>query len=283
MMRQSSPPCRLGVIFARKAPVGVIFRRGPSKWVQLIKWNTREDTFEEGQWFHGRIYEERSDLSPSGDFLIYFASKFNQRTLKDREYTYAWTAISRPPFLTALALWPKGDCWQGGGFFVKERQVFLNHPAEAAEPHPDHRPKDLGVMTIPKSGVWTFPKLLYRTDRNEWTVLQRLEYDYLARRTIQPELLEKENRKGNWKLQVERYLDPEERWICSLVSKQGKAFSIGIGTWVDFDQAGRVTFASDGKLFAVNLSNGKVGLTELADFNNSKPRNLKAPDWATRW
>lgn len=60
------PPCRLHVLLARRAPVAVIFRRGPTKWVQIIRWDTEKDIFEAGQWFHGRIYEGRSDLSPSG-------------------------------------------------------------------------------------------------------------------------------------------------------------------------------------------------------------------------
>lgn len=93
----SAIPCRLYAILARSAPVGVIFRRGPTKWVQLIKWDTATDSVEPGQWFHGRIYERRCDLSPDGSKLIYFASKLNRKTLDDSEYTYAWTAISKPP------------------------------------------------------------------------------------------------------------------------------------------------------------------------------------------
>ena len=46
-------PCRLPVILARAAPIAVIFRRGPSKLVELIKWHTDTDTFERGQWFKG--------------------------------------------------------------------------------------------------------------------------------------------------------------------------------------------------------------------------------------
>lgn len=113
--KKGTVPARLFMIFARRSPTAVIFRRGPSKWVQLIKWNTATDLFESGQWFNGRIYERRSDLSPDGSLLIYFAQKISARSMQDAEYTYAWTAISRPPFLTALALWPKGDCWHGGG------------------------------------------------------------------------------------------------------------------------------------------------------------------------
>ena len=43
------PSARIHVILARKAPVGVIFRRGSSKWVHIVKWNTDTDKFEHGQ------------------------------------------------------------------------------------------------------------------------------------------------------------------------------------------------------------------------------------------
>ncbi len=116
------PSPRLSILFARAAPVAVIFRRGPTKQVELVRWDTRDDTFQRGHWFKGRIYDRRSDLSPSGELLVYFASQYNRRTLSARTgYTYAWTALSRVPWLTALALWPKGDCWWGGGLFEAER------------------------------------------------------------------------------------------------------------------------------------------------------------------
>src|SRR5262245_12563305 len=63
---------RLWVLLAAREPIGVIFRRGPSKQVMLIKWNTQADTFELGQWLKGRVYERRSDVSPDGELLIYF-------------------------------------------------------------------------------------------------------------------------------------------------------------------------------------------------------------------
>ena len=62
--------CHLMVLLARRAHVGVILRRGPATWTQVITWNTRSDQFESGQWFHGRLYERRCDLSLSGDKLI---------------------------------------------------------------------------------------------------------------------------------------------------------------------------------------------------------------------
>lgn len=117
------PATRLYAILAREARTGVIFRRGPSKQVQLIRWDLRDDSFEHGQWLMGRIYERRCDLSPSGRLLVYFAAT-------NRAPYGSWTAISKPPFFTALALWPKGNAWGGGGVFEDEDTLLLNHSLE---------------------------------------------------------------------------------------------------------------------------------------------------------
>jgi hypothetical protein len=89
-------PCRLSVFLAREAPIGVIVRRGPSEWAQLVRWDRDTDTFEPGQWFHGRVYKRRCDLSADGRLFIYFAAKHGPRR-DDDDVGEAWTAISRPP------------------------------------------------------------------------------------------------------------------------------------------------------------------------------------------
>ena len=165
-------PARIFFILARNSPTAVVFRRGPSKWVQVLKWDTDTDTFEAGQWFHGKIYERRSDLSPDGSMLVYFAQKIEGRTLRDKEYTYAWTAVSRPPYITALALWPKGDCWHGGGLFQDNNTVILNHKPDVAKPHPNHVPH--GLQVILKNHVHGEDDPLYseRLQRDGWDLKQ---------------------------------------------------------------------------------------------------------------
>jgi hypothetical protein len=115
-------PARLHVILARKSSRAVVFRRGPSKSVCTVLWDRRDDSFTLGQWLRGRIYERRADLSPSGKYLIYFA--MNGRW--DSATKGSWTAISKAPYLKAIALFAKGDCWNGGGLFTGERQYWLN-------------------------------------------------------------------------------------------------------------------------------------------------------------
>ena len=71
-------PARIHVILAREAPKAVVFRRGPSGQVCTLGWDLETDTFVMGQWLKGRIYEYRSDLSPDGNLMIYFAADFRR-------------------------------------------------------------------------------------------------------------------------------------------------------------------------------------------------------------
>jgi hypothetical protein len=113
---------RLHVLLARDAPVGLILRRGPSKSVATIGWDRRRDEFQLGQWLRGRIYERRCDLSPDGKYFIYFAANGRWNS----ESKGSWSAISRAPYLKAIAFFPKGDCWHGGGLWTGKREYWLN-------------------------------------------------------------------------------------------------------------------------------------------------------------
>src|SRR6185369_16654475 len=120
---------RVHVLLARDASVGVALRRGPSKRVCTVLWNRRKDEFRVGQWLNGRIYERRSDLSPDGKYLIYFA--MNGRW--ESEAGGSWTAISRAPYLKAIAIFPKGDRWNGGGLFTGKATYSLNEVLDHSE------------------------------------------------------------------------------------------------------------------------------------------------------
>ncbi len=126
---------RLFVIMARDRPVAVVMRRGPSSWAQLTLWNTASDEFTPGAWFRGRIYEEKCDLSPDGQLFVYAA--FQGRRL-GTSYTDSWTAVSRPPYLHALVLWPMGTTYGGGGRFVDNRRLVLRGVGKVHPEHPLH-------------------------------------------------------------------------------------------------------------------------------------------------
>ena len=97
-------PARLHVLLAGHSSAAVVIRRGPSDRVCTIGWDRKTDTFELGQWLHGRIYERRSDLSPDGKHLIYFALNAQW----DSDTGGSWTAISRASWPTSNST-PRGQ------------------------------------------------------------------------------------------------------------------------------------------------------------------------------
>ena len=277
---------------ARAAPIAAVFRKGPTRWVQVLLWHTDRDEFQEGQWFHGRIYERRCDLSPSGRFLVYFANKITGRTISDREYTYAWTAVSKPPYLTALALWPKGDTWHGGGLFESNTHLWLNHGPNAATPHPAHRPpRWLRVTPNPMPRGEDRPVWSRRMKRDGWTMVQEGSFPHTISgwRTEQTEIWERPAPDGHARLRVTTvgidFRVPGGPYVetFALYLSSGAVVPIEGAKWADWDQAGRLAFARDGRLFRGEIHDGRIVEKFLIDLNPNRPYALQAPDHARRW
>lgn len=112
--------CTLYATFAGASPMAVLYRRGPSKHTCLIAWDRSDDSFQVGQWFEGMVQPSWGGLSPNGRWLITFMGKY-------RGPYGTWTVLSRPPYFTAVALWPMGDTWHGGGWFLSDREMVLQH------------------------------------------------------------------------------------------------------------------------------------------------------------
>jgi hypothetical protein len=153
------PAPRLFVILAKSAHVAVVVRRGPSSWTQLTLWSTDRDVFTEGSWFRGRIYAEKCDLSPNGELFVYAA---HQGRRSRTSYTHSWTAVSRPPWLHALALWPMGTTYGGGGRFVANRRLTLRGARQA---HPSHPPTGLEIVDGPAE----YQESTGEVDGADWT------------------------------------------------------------------------------------------------------------------
>jgi hypothetical protein len=285
------PPPRLSLLQARDAEVAVVFRRGPSKWVEVIRWNTRHDDFERGHWFHGRIYPRRSDLSPDGEHLVYLASKFSRRSIADG-YTYAWTAVSRPPWLTALALWPKGNCWWGGGQFLSNRRILLNHRPEEAAFHPDHKPPTvLHVDPDPNASGEDDPLYSTRLTRDGWAVTQVWDWRRPTNwnegfRTITPEHRDRVHPSGHLTLRMERSLSGYRYFERFEIRKNSEATAPDLTgvDWADWDRAGRLIFLRRGRVWAASLSGECIEPpTQLIDFTDDTPSTHEAPVNAQTW
>lgn len=110
----TAPTLRLHLFHARDTTKSVILRQGPSKTYRMILWNRDGDTFQDGQWLKQKIYERSGVLSPDGKHFMYFTLDGQWGTPTKGSYT----VICKPPFFTALKLFPEGDNFGGGGIFI---------------------------------------------------------------------------------------------------------------------------------------------------------------------
>ncbi|HYL97947.1 MAG TPA: hypothetical protein VEZ90_03250 [Blastocatellia bacterium] len=287
---------RIFAILARNAPIGVILRRGPSKHVLLIKWDLKNDNLEYGQWFHGRIYERRCDLSPSGDLFLYFAAKYN-------EPLRSWTAISKPPYLTALAMWPKGDGWGGGGLFKSELSVQLNHrPGEDVLADGFHLKTRMRVSLYGEQPGWgeDFPIYHSLLLRHGWKCVsagEEGEPDW-RRKVVweftRPITYEKTSAGFRLTMLIKGVSQKNDAWYWidyEVLSDGGELlFSLPRTDWADWDGNGDLLFARAGKLFRLKSSDfpgyqerGDEVLKQVADLSDLKFESVEAPAIATRW
>jgi hypothetical protein len=284
------PSTRIFGICASASPRVVLMRRGPTKHVLCVLWNTATHEFFAGQWFKGRIYEERCGLSPNGDKLVYLAA--NQKPP-----LYAWTAVSRPPFLTALVLWPNNGTWGGGGIWDTNRRLMLNMMGVPTLGKGFQKPPELDVRPIaPWAGRGEDdPISTMRMKRDGWVLSDEgapnhvkigvpWSWEYArpvcwrksrGNFSLERRLLGVGEANGSWYVYEHRLLDVEG----NLIQDYGRS------DWADWSQAGEVLLTRNGKVHRVVVEN-KTGPAEpeaLIDLAPLRFEPMLPPANATRW
>lgn len=303
------PACRLYALIARDGRTAVVFRRGPSKQVLLLRWWLDDDRIEPGQWLHGRIYERRCDLSLDGELLIYFAASW-------RPPHGTWTAVSRPPYLTALALWPKGDAWGGGGVFDEPHIIGLNHlslvppilPGVPAKWHPlGSEPQPLpSNYSVRRWGDYAGrgednPIHHHRMSRDGWRCIaagnagphRNSGYAWLFN---EPEIYEHSS--PDMRLVLRRYLRAvyeangpwyvEEFEVCTA---DGRVLRVlPRCSWADWHHSGDLLFAIGPCIYRLDVKSAHESASEacdgaklVADLASLRFKPVVSPDWAKTW
>lgn len=275
-MKRSVPP-RLHVLLARDAPSALIFRRGPSRYTATVGWDRRTDQFRIGQWLYGRIYERRADLSPDGKHLIYFA--MNGRWSSAARG--AWTAISRAPYLKAVSLYAKGDCWHGGGLFQSRSEFWLNDGYGHETLDEDKRFSRIRAYPWHECyGGECLGVYYIRLQRDGWALKCTAPDDA----GDQVSIFEKRV-SNHWLLRKRAHATidhPVGSGVCfdthELVNtRTDEVVSKEAWEWVDVD-GGRIVWAADGCLSAGSLGiQGLHGEKQLFDFRSLQPEKLAAP------
>lgn len=133
----------------------------------MIIWQTNTDRFEDGEWWRGRIYEDKCGLSPDGRLFVYFGYQWKPRYVP--EGVFAFTAVSRPPHFKPVALWPTGDTWGGGGYFPDNKRLVMNYRTSSLpQPHPSYRPQGFVAEGLPSCSTDTRPNLAFLIDLAEY-------------------------------------------------------------------------------------------------------------------
>lgn len=273
------------MLLARKAPVAVVMRRGPTKWWHLTLWNTDRDHFTSGQWFRGSLYPAKCDLSPDGQLFSYFAGKYSARA-RDRGYDDTWIAVSRPPYFTALALWPVGDTFGGQTMFTDDGTL---HVGSLKPHHPDHPPGRLRVELHPFLNL--DDPILWRRSPWESTGWDPVPLPDGVKKTSYFDRRLAAWRKVVGNLVLTRAADRHDRFPSRHPSvyeitntNTGAEVALFEAHWADFDQRGRLVAAVGGRILAGKIDR-RHGLRwhELAAFQDEKPEKVKTPPWAMRW
>jgi len=290
--RQTKALARVEAIIARNAPAAVIFRRGPTRFVRMLRWDLRTDKIVPGQWVNARVHVARSDLSPDGELVACFVASY-------RRQPSTWTAISRPPYFTALAVWPKGDTWGGGGLFVSNSHFLLAHSTKRINSDIDEF-KLMDGFTLPKrfrmqpfdrhSPVHDCDVQQARMVLSGWRFVQRYVWHVNQSLFAEPEIMA-------------RPLDnPKQpcfelrRWRTSFEIVRAEVHDLTAGTqrdlgrvdWVDAGPNGDVLWSAGGKLFRLagpwrRGANIDAEAKLVADLNDMAFEAIEAPKRVMHW
>lgn len=232
--------------------------------MQQILWETDTDRLTPGQWFNGKI--DHCDLSPSGGLLIYFALNGVAGT----PVTASWTAISKPPWFTALALWPeKGMTYGGGGVFASDDEVYLR---TRCEPLAGMAPPDwLSVR------YWPGPEVR----RDGWVNVSAPGAPPISEKALPGRGLRL--RRGHEGPQAEGEAGQAGTRYRLIDELRGETVPL-MAEWADFDHRGRLVVVREGTLVELD-TRVQLGdpLAIIGDFNDARPKRRTSPAWARRW
>lgn len=266
-------PARIHVLLARESSTAVVIRRGPAHRTAFIGWDRCTDQFSVGQWLNGRIYERRSDLSPDGRHLIYFAlnGKWADATQG------SWTAVSRAPYLKALSLFALGHTWAGGGLFLSDDTYWL---ADIQGSGHQTVHDDSGLTRSTDSLCSTGDFYQFRLQRDGWRLTGVIGKDSVPtqlnfEKPLTPNILLQKRSVQHGGRVVGRGQAYDEHQLMNRAT--GETLDCPDWEWAEVD-GGRLVWAQGGKLFAGRVPRLQPeGVKLLADFNLLRYHRLRAP------
>ena len=277
MDAQELTPQRVYVIPATHAPNALVIVRKQGWWL-LLRWDLATMSLTQGASFKGKLYPRRCDVSPNGELFSYFALKGKGGTFVGHSGLKTYQAISRTPWLFALAAWPESGTYTRGQHFVARHEA----PPLLAAMHGDATPlSKLGL------GLQSTPAAAYACERRRgW--IEAADCPHRGANDMWDErravVLEKPRPVGTETLRLEDdgLVDsalgfdnrrPRYRWL------RGKeSVLIDDADWCDWDAHGRLLVASETSLRV--LDGGARNTLSRIDLTQRTSEPHPAPTWA---
>lgn len=273
------PAPRIYCLAATRAPVVAVFRRGPANWSQVGRWDLAARRYEPGAWLRGRIFPRRSDLSPDGRYLCYFAHKPTARWAHGEAYV----AVSKLPWLTALHVFATCGTWTRGYYFSED------HGGAGRDESGDTRlPIPYGLRPLPvvqfaneRRRGWEEAADSPRRDPSDaWD--ERRHARLQKRRPGGGGLLCVERRGGPGAFGAGQAVDGLR--VGYWLERDGDVELLDHLQWADWDHEGRLLVATrSGKLQMRSVDGSRPEILFEADLAHDEPDPVPAPAWARQW
>jgi hypothetical protein len=239
------------------------------------RWDLDKSAYEPGAWLGGRIFPRRSDLSPDGRFLCYFAHKPSATW----EHGEAYVALSKLPWLSALHAFGTCGTWTRGYYFTEDIGKEDLEPLKLPIPY--------GLCSIPvvqfanerRRGWDEGPDSPPRDPKDMWD--ERRNARMRKRQPGGQRVLCVENL-GRAGVEFESGVD-DLRVLYSL-EDDGNLEVLDDLQWADWDRNGRLLVATrDGKLQIRDLTGEGQNILFAEDLSLLEPNPKPSPAWAQRW
>lgn len=275
-MEKQVPP-RIYCIPATEVPVVAVFRRGPSNWAHVGRWDPAAGQYEPGAWLGGRLFPRRSDLSPDGRYLCYFAHK-PSATWEQGE---AYVSISKLPWLTALHSFPTCGTWTRGYCFTEDGEIDRSQGAALPIPY--------GLRSIPaiqfanerRRGWMEASDSPVRDPADVWDERRNARMQKPQPNGTRVLCVESLGWAGG-EFGVEQAVDGLR--VRYSLEANGELELLDDLQWADWSREGHLLVATRaGRLQVRRLDGGRSDIMSEVDLPGLEPDPIPAPSWAQQW
>ncbi|MBP3957017.1 hypothetical protein J8F10_17240 [Gemmata sp. G18] len=275
----SAPLPRIYCVTDPDARVAAVLERRPRKWWRVGRWDLATGRYDGGAWFRGTLYPQCCDLSPGGRWLSYFALKTDSAWPAGATYN----AVSRLPWLKALAAWRESGTWSRGHHFVADTSVWEIGPPTVG---------DAAVCgTLCGMGL-TAPAQFATERRRGWreaAATQEREPDDVwdERREVVMEKVAPTSRHVVLSVRgkFEAFRTSPDLWSPHpapyALTRSGRVKTLAGVQWADWTCEGHLATATGRALRILDTQRGRV--VSESRLTDEEPRPGPAPAWANEW